>query len=69
MTFRPGPRDVADIQKMIIKQGKRNVVFRVVHAGGDKAKIAVWRLSFLRILGIFNVRFLVLGRLSLTTCF
>ena len=45
-----------EIQKRITKQGKRNVVFRHLHAKNDKERIATWRLDLNRILHVFNVR-------------
>ena len=55
-TFRLGLRAVAEIQKKIIKEGKRNVISRHLHAKNDKDKIAAWRLDLNRILHVFNVR-------------
>ena len=49
-------RTVAEIQGKIIKQGKRNVVSRHLHAKNDKETIATWRSDLNRILLIFNVR-------------
>jgi len=47
---------VAEIRARIIKQGKRNVVSRHLHAKYDKERIAAWRLDLVRILHVFNVR-------------
>ena len=52
----PNCRAVADIQKNIIKRGKRNGVSRMLHAKNDKETIATWRLELNRILQVFSVR-------------
>ena len=49
-------RAVAEIQRNIVKRGKRNGVTRMFHAKNDKETIATWRLDLNRILHIFNVR-------------
>ena len=49
-------RAVEGIQKKIVKQGKRNVVSRHLHAKDDKERIATWRSDLNRILHVFNVR-------------
>ena len=64
--FLPDPRAVAEIQRNTTKQGKRNVISRHLHAKNDKEKIAAWRLDFVRILRIFNVRSIVSVWLLLT---
>ena len=48
-------RAVAEIQRRIVKQGKRNAISRHLHARNDKDKIAAWRTDLVRILHIFNV--------------
>ena len=50
---------MGDIQRKVIKQGKRNAVSRLFHAKNDKEVIATWRLDLNRILHIFNVRWVV----------
>ena len=52
----PNHRAVAEIQKSIIKRGKRNAISRHFHAKNDKEKIAGWMLDLNRILCVFNVR-------------
>jgi hypothetical protein len=47
---------VAEIQRKIIKQGKRNPVSQAFHASDDKDAIASWGRDLDRILHIFNVR-------------
>jgi hypothetical protein len=47
---------VAEIQRKVIKQGKRNAATRLFHAKTDKETITAWRLDLNRILHIFNVR-------------
>ena len=49
---------MADIQRKIRKQGKRNVISRHLLAKNDKEKIAGWRSDLNRILHVFNVRFI-----------
>ena len=49
-------RTVADVQKKIVKQGKRNAVSQLLHAKKDKDMIAACRREVNRILRIFNVR-------------
>jgi len=48
-------RTVADIQRKIIKQGKRNAVTQFFHAKNDKETIAAWRVDLNRMLLVFNV--------------
>jgi hypothetical protein len=50
-------RTVADIQKRLVKWGKRNVASRHFHAKKDKETIAAWRLDLEKILQVFKVRF------------
>ena len=52
----PNRRAVAEIQRKITKQGKRNAVSRGFHSKNDKDEIAAWRQELNRILHIFNVR-------------
>ena len=54
--FRPDLRAVAEIQRKVIKQGKRNVISRHLHAKNDKEKIAGWKSDLNKILHVFNVR-------------
>jgi hypothetical protein len=49
-------RTVADIQKKLVKWGKRNMVSRRFHAKEDKETIVAWRLDLERILRAFKVR-------------
>ena len=60
---------MAEIQKNIIKQGKRNGVSRMFHAKNDKETIAAWRSDLNRILHIFNVRSAAPARPPLTVHF
>jgi hypothetical protein len=48
-------RTVAETQRKVVKQGKRNAVFRSIHARGDKEKIAAWKQDLVRVLHVFNV--------------
>ena len=58
---------LAEIQKKIIKKGKRNVVSRLVHAKSDKEMITTWRSDLSKILLVFNVSSVVAAvRLLLT---
>jgi len=49
-------RTMAEIQRHIIKRGKRNAVSRRYYARNDKRAIATWRLDLDGILHVFNVR-------------
>ena len=44
-----------EIQRHVIKWGKRNVISRQYHAKDDKEAIATWRLDLDRIVHVFNV--------------
>ena len=50
----------------VIKQSKRNVISRYIHAKNDKEKIAAWKSDLTRILHVFNVRSIVSVWLFLT---
>jgi hypothetical protein len=47
---------MAKIQGKVVKQGKRNALYRFVLSKTDKDKIAAWRQDFIRVLHVFNVR-------------
>jgi hypothetical protein len=49
-------RTVAKIQGKVVKQGKRNALYRFVLSKTDKDKIAAWKQDFMRVLHVFNVR-------------
>ena len=49
-------RTVAEIQRKVTKQSRRNAVSRLFHARNDKDMIAAWKLDLGRILQVFNVR-------------
>ena len=49
-------RSVVEMQRRVVKRGKRNVVFQFVLAKGDKEKIAAWNQDLVRVLHVFNVR-------------
>ena len=57
---------MAEIERNVVEQGKRNVISRHFHAKNDKEKIAGWRSDLVRILQIFNVRSIVSVWLLLT---
>ena len=57
---------MAEIEKKILKQSKRNVVSRHLHAKNDKEKIASWKSDLGRILQVFNVRPIISVLLLLT---
>ena len=63
------PSAVAEIQRSIIKRGKRSAISRLFHAKDDKETIAGWRSDLIRILHVFNVRPATSARASLTTRF
>ena len=46
---------MASIQKKIVKQGKRNVASRLLHAKNDKEIITAWKQDLNKILHVFNV--------------
>lgn len=48
-------RTVAEMEKKVVKQGKRNAVSRFVLAKGDKDKIIGWKQDLFRVLHVFNV--------------
>ena len=50
---------MADVQKKLVKWGKRNMISRRFHAKDDKETIAVWRLDLDKILQVFRVRSIV----------
>ena len=52
-------RTVAEIQRKVIKQSKRNVLSRYLGAKDDKETIAAWKSDLTRILILFNVRSLI----------
>jgi hypothetical protein len=49
-------RTVSDIEKRVVKQGKRNAFSRFILAKGDQDKIAAWKQDLIRVLQVFNVR-------------
>ena len=60
---------MAEIQRGVVKGGKRNAISRVLHSRNDKEAIATWRLDLNRILHIFNVRSITSAWPSLTVHF
>lgn len=62
-------RTVAEIQRKVVDQGKRNLFSRLFHARDDQGKITAWGLELDRILRVFNVRRVAFTRLSLTIMF
>ena len=60
---------MAEIQRKVIKQGKRNAVSRLIHARNDKETVAAWKLDLNRILHVFNVCSVTFARSSLTVRF
>ena len=57
---------MAEIQRKVIKQSKRNAISRIFHAKNDKEVIAAWKVDLNRILHVFNVRSVVFTWVSLT---
>jgi hypothetical protein len=57
-----------EIQKQIIRQGKRSPITRLFR-GGDKEAITTWKLEFNEILRVFNVRPVVSAWSLLTSRF
>ena len=70
--FRPSTDDtfdyrtVAKIQGKATKHSGRSQISRLIHAKGDKEKIAAWKVELDRILQVFNVRFVPYGRSPLS---
>jgi len=62
-------RAVAAIQKRIVEQAKRNVFLRYLYARNDKEKIAAWSSDLIRVLHVFNVRYIASIRPLLTLRF
>jgi hypothetical protein len=62
-------RTMDEIQRHVIKRGKRNVISRLYHAKSDKKAIVTWRLDLDGILHVFNVRSVSPVRRLLTFCF
>ena len=52
-------RTVADIERRLVKWGKRNPISRRLCAKNDKETIATWKLNLDRLLQVFNVRSVV----------
>ena len=68
MADRQHRRTVAEIEKDITKQGRRNPTSRFFHPKSDGKKMTAWRGELNRILQIFNVRSVTLPLASLTIC-
>jgi hypothetical protein len=49
-------RALVEMQRKVVKRGKRGTVFRFILAKDDKDKIAGWKQDLVRILQVFNVR-------------
>jgi hypothetical protein len=47
---------VAEIQRRVVKQSKRNAIYRVFKLRGDKCRISTWKLELDKALRAFNVR-------------
>ena len=62
-------RTVAEIERKVVKLGKRSVVSGLFHSKNDKERIAAWRLDLNRILHVFNVRSIISSPAFLTTRF
>ena len=46
---------LVEVQRKVVKKGKRNTVSRLIHAKNDKETIATWRSDLSKILLVFNV--------------
>ena len=53
------PRAVGEIERNVIKEGKRNAISRRLHAKNNKKKMATWKLDLDKVIQIFNVRSVV----------
>jgi hypothetical protein len=49
-------RALTEMQRKVVKRGKRNAVFRFFLSKDDKDKIAAWKQDLVRILQVFTVR-------------
>ena len=58
---------MAQIQRSVVKLGKRNAISRLFYAKGDKDTIAAWHSDLDRILQVFKVRSTVPSLLALLT--
>ena len=47
---------MADIQRNVVKKGKRSWVPDFLKVGGDKGAIVAWKQDLMGILHVFNVR-------------
>jgi len=54
--IRLSSRTVEEIQRNIIKQGRRNAISRRYHTKDDKEAITTWTLDLNRIRRVFDVR-------------
>jgi hypothetical protein len=64
----PDRSTLGEIQREIVKKGKRNTVSRLFHAKIDKETITAWKSDLAKALLIFNVRSVVAVWLLLTVC-
>ena len=48
-------RTVAEIQRKVVKHGKRNAVTRIILSKSNKDRIAAWKQDLVRVLHVFNV--------------
>jgi hypothetical protein len=51
-------RALTEIQRKVVRRGKRATVLRSILSKDDKEKIAGWKQDLVRILQVFNVRFI-----------
>ena len=49
-------RALVEMQRKVVKRGKRNGVIRFILSKDDKDKITAWKQDLVRILQVFNVR-------------
>jgi hypothetical protein len=59
-------RTVGEIQRNIIKMGKRNAASRFLYAKDDQDTLATWKYDLIRVLHVFNVRAVGSRRYPLT---
>ena len=60
-------RTLGEIQREIVKKGKRNAISRLFHAKIDKETIATWKSDLAKALLTFNVRSVAVVWLLLTS--
>lgn len=53
---------MTEIERKVVKRGKKNTASRFIRTKGDKGKIAAWKQDLFRVLRVFNVCSILLLR-------